>query len=282
MAFRGDRVIDIALVDWGQGKIWCEDTGDNWKMTSGGRCPQRVTDKVIEYREGVTVNKWEDLQQELDRDEHAAQIVRIRETVLKQCDGVMLDLVWEGTVVATVPLVPFVVWSLESTVLSSLAPPWQRVSPTGMYLGNDSAAHSDWWYGAGLGDKGDYYKDLGSPVSRATMRMVSLIQRVVGGFRCAVLVGGDSVFGVVGREIAVVPDLHPDRLEQVLRSSAVVTERGGAVAHLANVARERSIPIIRVDDAVRLFPPGSHLMVNPEKGEVTMSPLRELEDVGDE
>lgn len=106
--------------------------------------------------------------------------------------------------------------------------------------------------------------------------MVSLIQKVVGGFPCAVLVGGDTVYGVVGREIAVVPDLHPDRLEQVLRSSAVVTERGGAVAHLANVARERSIPMIRVDDAVRLFPPGAHLMVKPEEGRVEMMAVRGL------
>lgn len=245
MAFRGDRVVDIALVDWGQGAIWCEDDGDQWLIVSRGRCPKRSTDNVIETRNGVTVRDWEDAEDERADAERVTEEERIRMAVLEQCNGNMLDLVHEGEVVASVPLVPFVVWCLESTVLSGFAPPWRTVSRSGAYLQGDSGAHSDWWFGAGLGDKAGWYKSHDSPVHTAAMRMMSRVQKVIGGFRCAVIVGGEAVYGVVGRDVAVVPDLHPDRIDEIVRCKAVVTEAGGAVAHLANVARERSIPMLR-------------------------------------
>jgi phosphohistidine swiveling domain-containing protein len=176
----------------------------------------------------------------------------------------------DGSVVAEVPRAPFVCWVLNRTTLAHLMPRWEPVSRSGMKLQGDCRFHSDWWFGAGFGTDGGAY-DRCSPLHEAAMNARSEIQHELGGFQCAVLSGGEDVYGTVGHDIAVVPDLRPERLDEILRCKAVITEAGGVGAHLAQVGRERSLPIVRVKGAVATFKKGMSLCVLAGEGRVEVN-----------
>jgi phosphohistidine swiveling domain-containing protein len=188
----------------------------------------------------------------------------LRARILEQAAGDLFELKYEGGAV-TAPRAPFVNWALHRTTLWHLAPPWRCVSPPGLKLINDDPYHSDWYIGAGLDLKNVYDGKLSEAASAEMFRL----QEEYGNFECAVIVGGEEVTGVVGREIVVLPDLRPERLEKLLGARAIITEAGGKMAHLAQIALERSIPIVLVPDACARYPEGARLTVSSAEGKVT-------------
>lgn len=263
----------IALVDTGHGPHWVGDTERYWENDNGGRCPKSPTDIVLEYRD-VTRDEWDDLLNGIAAEEWAAEVERVREGVLAQCNGEMMDLRdIDGNVVASVPKIPFICYALDRTSLRDKMPAWKCVAHQGMKMGYDCPYHSDWYYGAGF-DDGPYNYDRESPIHEAAGHEMARIQREYGGFKCAVLVTGPYVWGVIGRDVALFRNLHADNLETMLRSKAVITEVGGALAHLSNVAREQNIPIVLIPNARETFKKGMTVSISTETGEVEIQPFQ--------
>jgi len=95
------------------------------------------------------------------------------------------------------------------------------------------------------------------------------IQHEYANAKCAVLSSGPDVDGVVGDDIAVLPNLSPEHTETVLRSKAVIAEVGGQLAHLSIVAREQKIPMVLVKDATKRYLNGAKLRVSCSDRAVT-------------
>lgn len=157
-----------------------------------------------------------------------------------------------------VPRLPFMHWALDRVNMGHMVEPWVNVSESGLKLGNDDPNHSDWVIGSGL-DIGSY--DYNSRVHEAAFHTMHNIQKQYTRLEGAVVVAG-STTGTVGEEIAVLPSLHPDYLLDIINKRGVITEAGGSMAHLAQVALERSIPIVLVDGAVKKFRPGTKLTID--------------------
>lgn len=101
------------------------------------------------------------------------------------------------------------------------------------------------------------------------------------GFDCAVLSGRGAAFGpvhpapdepVAAEAIAVIPHARPEYLAAALSVRAVITARGGALAHLVTEARAKDRPIVRVADALTRYPAGVAASVDAEAGRVDISP----------
>lgn len=213
------------------------------------------------------------LQRERDDVERQARAHRVlcamwRRTILERNGGAMMDLIdADGTVVASVPKRPFMAYALERTQHSALAP-WAPVCPQNLKLPGDSQAHTDWYVGMGGTLEDGYPYD--SPLHQAATHTMFLVQEAVAGVSCGILVSGPAVEGVVGEDVIVLPNLAPDHLSKLLTARAVITEQGGALAHLAQVALERSIPMVRVDEACTRYTPGLHVRVDATRGEVRL------------
>lgn len=265
---RHEGKFPVALIDWGYGPSWCEDRRGNWIHGDGPAYhPQSAKDVVLERRE-VDDDEWCDLLQAADEADHKAELERIRKGVMAQCGGVMIDLVDDdGNVVASVPRAPFVCYALNRTTLAHLMPPWECVAPSGMKLRGDCRYHSDWYYGGGFDDVDGRYP-YSSPVHHAAVHTSGLVQNEYGRFNCTVLVSGDAVYGKVGKSIVVLPSLSMDHYEVARRAKAIVTQEGGAMAHMATVLRPEGVVIVRVKDALAKFPKGTTLIVDAENGRV--------------
>ena len=83
-----------------------------------------------------------------------------------------------------------------------------------------------------------------------------------------VLVDGGYKYGTVGDDVLVVADLRPDHAIAIASGTVtcVITERGGAMAHLCDVAREvGSVTVLRVPDATDRYQVGVCVSVNPSE-----------------
>lgn len=194
--------------------------------------------------------------------------------VREQAGDDRLDIPMKDGTKISVARAPFINWALRRTSLWGLAPPWNEVSPCGMKLPMDDPSHSDWLIEAGIPLEEGY----SGPISEAAHHVAFEIQEALGQFECHVLVDGPSVSGVIGEDIIVLPDLREDRLDAILNAKAIITEKGGKLAHLALVAMERQVPMLRVEDAMRRFRPGLQVMVVPHEGRIERLFRRVVED----
>jgi phosphohistidine swiveling domain-containing protein len=272
----------VALVSWGgQRPTWCEDRRGNWIHGEGPTYhPQSPSDTVIERRE-VDDDEWISLLDAADEADWKAELARVRKGVMEQCGGEMIDLRdIDGNVVASVPKAPFICYALNRTSLRHLMPPWRCVSDSDMKMTNDCRYHSDWYYGGGFDNVNGRYP-RGSQVHKAAEQTAWEIQREYGEFKSLVIVSGATVTGVVGENIAVLPNLSMDHYETACRASAIITEAGGALVHMAVVLREQGVPIVLVPDARRRYPKGTSLIVDAEHGDVRIiDAASEWSDVG--
>jgi phosphohistidine swiveling domain-containing protein len=203
----------------------------------------------------------------------AERIREIRQLVLAQAGGDMMGLrLADQTLVAVVPRAPFWSWALHRTSLRHLAPEWRCVCQPGMRLIHDDPYHSDWFFGATLigwhDDPTEYRYD--SDVDRAANREMFELQYRLGRFECQVVVDAGEVIGRAGAEIAVVPDLHPERMDQIRAARGIVTEAGGSLAHMAQLALEKHITILRLSGACERLPVGTKMILQPEHGTVRL------------
>lgn len=217
---------------------------------------------IIEARNAFIDAKYaeEDARRKAERDDIRK---RVLDQVAQTNTGTIELRNHDGALVKIVPRAPFMNWALRRTPMKHLAPPWSPVSRSGMKLPLDDPYHTDWWLGAGLELDESVY---GGDVQDAAFHTMFELQRKLGNFECAVIVAGDDVSGVIGKEIVVLPDLHPDRLEAMSKALAVITEAGGAMAHLAQVALERRIPIVMVPDACVRYRDGMTVTICPSDG----------------
>ena len=179
-----------------------------------------------------------------------------------------------------VPRAPFVHWALSRTWGAHLAPPWAACATSGLRLFDDDPFHSDWLLGCTLDEPWNHWTAL----SDAAADLFGKIQHEYLDFRCAVLSGTGAAFGqavhtkpgqrCADNEIAIIPAASPDYLEAVLSAAGTITEEGGSVAHLANVAREHRCILVRVPNARRLYPAGTRLIANASDGTVEIYPSR--------
>lgn len=242
---------------------------------------ERLRDEERLAQEIVDEGDREAAEEAIDREREALRLKRIaqlREMILKQAGSDLLDLSWEATdrVPAgsvKVPRAPFLHWAFaRMKMFEAQLPPWQTVSPIGLKMMNDDPFHTDWVIGAGL-DPDDrsllYYP---GPVGDAAMKLSHELQdKFDEPSDVHVLVDGPYASGTVyhGKKkkpspdgaIVVLPNLHPDYLEAIADAAAVITEEGGAVAHLAQVGRERNLPIVRIAGALERFDEGIEVSV---------------------
>jgi phosphohistidine swiveling domain-containing protein len=68
------------------------------------------------------------------------------------------------------------------------------------------------------------------------------------------------------QRVVVLPNLSPRYVQALTGASLVITENGGALAHLSQVSLERGIPILRVADALTHFPEGTQVRVEANSG----------------
>jgi phosphohistidine swiveling domain-containing protein len=175
------------------------------------------------------------------------------------------------------PRAPFEQWCLWRTDGAHLALPWEPVAPSGLKMYGDDPYHSDFLIGGGysvtsmLDDK-QFQDDV--------FALRHQVQEEKLGFECAVLSGRSYVRGTVCHPsigdtlpddaIVVLRAADPDFVDLALKARAVIVERGGAMAHLVTVAREREAVIVRVPGALKLYPVGSSVTVDAERGKVTL------------
>jgi len=172
-----------------------------------------------------------------------------------------------------VPRAPFLHWAFDRMrQYDAFKPPWEPVSRVGMKMIGDNRYHTDWVIGAGF-DPRDQNLYGGSPISKAALHLAWLQQeRFSAETGVHVLVDGEPAVGLVeyGKPntrgargaIVVLPNLHPKYLDATANAAAVITEEGGKTAHLAQVGRERRLPIVRVPDARQKYQIGDQLVVN--------------------
>jgi phosphohistidine swiveling domain-containing protein len=195
-----------------------------------------------------------------------------------------------------VPRVPFVRWAIDRYPrLRHMEPAWTNVCPSGLKLTMDSRDHSDWMLGAGLGHviRGGRYTT--HPSYKAAMALMSEVL-VDYGARCddgvvvlspghraitSRVVHGKPNIPAPAGSIVVLPDLRPAYLITIKDAAAVLTQEGGAAAHLANVGREQSLAILRVPGVFLRFQPGDRVTVDAENGRVRLANEANEED-GDE
>jgi phosphohistidine swiveling domain-containing protein len=212
-------------------------------------------------REAASAWAAEEAERDLACVQRLSEIVR---QVCKQAGADTFELHLKSGQTVTVPRAPFEQWALGRTSLKHLAAPWVAVSPSGLKLSLDDPNHTDWILGAGRRLDEAYSGELHD----AAVEAMGELQHRLGNFDATVLVEGRDVTGIIGQEIAVLPDLDPSRIEQLTVARAVITETGGALAHLAQVALERNIPMVRVADACKRYLPGMRVTIRPGSGEV--------------
>lgn len=183
----------------------------------------------------------------------------------------------DGTPPLTVPLAPFERWALHVFKPSHEedADAWKNVCRSGLKMGGDNPDHSDWVIGAGL-DISEAYR---APYRETSYEYASKIVDRHRGYTIAhsafVIRDDGPKVGVVGEDIHVIPHLGPEYIE-ALNGTAIITEAGGQLAHLAVVSLGKPITIVRVANAVATFPKGARVVINTNPG--TAKRMRPKED----
>lgn len=180
-----------------------------------------------------------------------------------------------------VPRAPFEQWAIRRTDGAHLAAPWKPVCPSGLKMFNDDPFHSDWMLGAGI-DPRDWENSgpLFTAAWDARYETARRILQTAG----AVLSGSGTVTGKARHlkrgerlepgQIGIIRDAGPDYVfaaqDAIDQGSCLITENGGAVAHLVTVFREKDLRIIRVQQARKKYPDGCEITVDFARGEVTL------------
>lgn len=244
-----------------------------WKKTVS--CENTLFDAELNLAEEET--RLEALYAAEDR-RCAESIATYREEILRRAAGDLFEFSWGvGTERKTIsiPRAPFEVYATRRTGLCALAPKWDPVCPSGLKMQHDDPYHTDWMVGAGIEELSICYND--DAFRDALFEAVANVQERLGNFECAVLCDAGSVAGPVtlpGESsmggVLVLPSLAPRYLDDMLRAGAVVTANGGAAAHLASVARDRGVTIVRVREAHNIYKPGMYLRIEPANGTITV------------
>lgn len=158
-------------------------------------------------------------------------------------------------------------------------------SYVGMKLQNDNPLHTDVVIGSGLDPLEIYSLGKHHEQEQAIMEYGWELQESLTGWTFNVITRGDSscnhVYGKVITEdrlhllaskdedddyILVVKNAAPEWATYLSKVNAVIVEQGSQLAHLAVVARERQVPVLRLAQATDRFLSGCLLSINFKTG----------------
>lgn len=265
---------------------------EKWPYGYAGRARAREPEppnggpNAVMRRKLAEERKVDELQkaEEVDR---LKRITKLRLAILEQAGPDLIELTWEANSKvpagkAMIPRAPFLLWAFSRLKwYQRFMPTWRTICPSGMKMQGDDPNHTDWVIGGGFDPQDrDFY--WGGAKAAAADRLRSELQDMFDARRpteeyetITTLVTGKKitapiVHGVPGKTpapglVVVVPNLHTRYLWAVQGAAAVITEEGGEVAHLAQVAREQALPVVRADDALQRWLEGDVVEVDPEE-----------------
>lgn len=226
----------------------------------------------------------------------------LKARIAEQAAGDYIEFELSDGRVIRAPRLPFLHWALGLHG-RHLLEPWKPISPMGLKILNDDAWHSDWMLGAGI-DLHAWHGRLSAGIKEDKVLIMGAddkrwdLQADMLGFDCAVLSGAGRAAGYVIHpepnqglnlklgpivsvghhkevRVIVIPHAGPEYVQAATEihalGGAVITERGGAMAHLVNIGREQGVRIVRAENAVKRFP--GHMTwvtVDCDKGRVTI------------
>lgn len=223
------------------------------------------------------------------------RVADLREIILKQAGDDLIELSWPDAMneyedpptvrvpagKTMIPRAPFMHWAFARlTYLKIQLPLWKTISPSGMKMMMDNENHTDWVIGGGFDPQdpelyGGRVYDKAADLLRSKIQDEHDDRRRAEEEKVTTLVTGATVQGLVHHGkvnkpapqpgmIVVLPNLNPKYLVTVAGAAAVITQEGGAVAHLAQVGLEQGLPMVRKDDALEAFTEHSLVEVNAE------------------
>lgn len=184
-----------------------------------------------------------------------------------------------------IPRYAFEVWSLWRTNLRHLAPKWETVCEQGLKMYGDDATHSDWMVGAEPMIPLDSWhgSEDDKPLFAAALDGQEAIQSRVGDFEVAVMCGTGQARGEVvhpdedqevpAGSIIVIPFAGPEYAIPAMsagETGCIITQTGGRLSHLSILGREMNLRMVRIEDAIDLYPEGTDLHVDLNRGRVTL------------
>lgn len=232
-----------------------------------------------------------ELAEDAESAEYEMLLLQIGDEVRARAAGDTFKLTLEDGRVVDVPRVPFTRWALLRHD-PERAPAWEPVSPPDLKLPNDDRVHSDWMLGAGLSLRDAYSTNVNRPAWAEAGRLqfpeveeqvppshapseypgifAALDELRSKSHRGTVIVNAGTFTGVVGTDVAVLPDLSPLRVPEIEGARAVICEAGGQASHLAIVARGLELTVMLVADACTVFLPGTVVTLDPRSGMITV------------
>ncbi|UTC29742.1 hypothetical protein BAJUN_01120 [Bajunvirus bajun] len=200
-------------------------------------------------------------------------VAALRTMIKAQAGDDTFDMVVEGKT-HKVPRAPFEGWALNRTAWFHLKPAWQCIAPSGLKMVGDDPYHNDWMLGGDF-QLEDYGFGGGTPLAEAAGKHVEEVQRRYFNAEVPVLSGAGTVEGVIVHlkpgdrlkegQIGVIKNAGPDYVQAaqdaITYRSALITEAGGAVAHLVTVFRDQDLKIVRVPNARKVYPEGRTVTV---------------------
>ncbi|WP_210242336.1 PEP-utilizing enzyme [Mesorhizobium sp. B2-6-4] len=237
-----------------------------------------------EHYQSIMLNRDSPFQQRLDALDNVMKLQKTldrsipdwREAIIEQAGLSWIEMEFNGKTIRF-PRAPFENWCLWRTDGAHLAPPWQIVSPQGVKMMGDDPYHTDFLIGAGL-EPDAMMRDR--MFNDAVFKLRGEVQQEKMGFECAVLSGKGSAWGTVVHPkvgdslpddaIVVLKSASAKYLDLALQAKGVIVERGGEMAHLITVAREKDAIIVRVPDALKIYPADASVTIDASEGKVTL------------
>lgn len=202
------------------------------------------------------------------------QIEKTRQEIIKQANNTG----WMTLGPYKVPKGAFECWSLRHTKRKKEASPWAVISKEGWKQEGDDPYHTDWLLGAGFSlDSWRNDQNLQELAEQARYKLeypdMDLLLKE-GFYPMMTLVGSDeSIEGEVihpkpnrewykgEKKIIVLPNLRPNYIQALKGASAVITEVGSSLAHLAVLAMDKKVPLYQLKNALKTLPEGSRVRV---------------------
>lgn len=257
-----------------------------------------VDDPQYETAVALSKEEQEALLEKRYAEEDAARLRRVadlRVLILKQAGDDLIEFTWPDKMseyddppklvvpagTTKIPRAPFLIWAFaRMTFLKMKLPEWKTISPPGMKMMGDDENHTDWVIGGGFDPRDREFYGLGV-YNKAAEELRTKFQnehddrRQAEWDKVTTLVTGATVQGLVHHGklnkpaprpgmIIVLPNLNPKYLVTVAGAAAVITQEGGALAHLAQVGLEQGLPMVRKDDALEMYTEQSLVEVNAE------------------
>jgi len=247
--------------DLNRSNFYAEEQFDQWDLLT-------LTQKLVEFDQWDLLTLTQKLVGRRKSQKKYEELCLLQEEIKRRSGSDTLELRVYSEVYH-LPRAPFINWALSRTKFGHLAPKWEVVCPIGMKMDNDNRYHTDWMVGAGIPLHKSYDREL----LLAAADLSAQIQEELCGTSAHILTGADGYHqGAVGKSIMVLPHLGVEYAEVAMNPEVrvIIAEEGGALSHLVSVGRESGLCILRIKNALSLFPLGTTLGVNQETGKVSM------------